>query len=41
MGETSKRENVRTFLSALGQILNGTDWKVDTDAAVATDAKYR
>lgn len=35
MGETSRRENVRTFLKALGQILNESGRRVDVDAAVA------
>jgi alanine-glyoxylate transaminase/serine-glyoxylate transaminase/serine-pyruvate transaminase len=34
MGETSSRANVRTFLSALGQILNDSGRKTDTAAAL-------
>ena len=36
MGETSSRANVRTFLSALGQILNDSGRKTDTAAALKT-----
>jgi alanine-glyoxylate transaminase/serine-glyoxylate transaminase/serine-pyruvate transaminase len=34
MGETSRRENVRAFLKALGKILNESGHRVDADAAV-------
>jgi alanine-glyoxylate transaminase/serine-glyoxylate transaminase/serine-pyruvate transaminase len=36
MGETSTRENVRLFLSALGQILNEGGYKVDLASALAS-----
>jgi len=38
MGETSSRANVRAFLSALGQILNDSGRKTETDAALAASA---
>lgn len=35
MGETSKKENVRTVLAALGKILNAAGRKTDTEAALS------
>ena len=38
MGETSSKANVKAFLSALGQILNDSGRKADTEAALAASA---
>jgi alanine-glyoxylate transaminase/serine-glyoxylate transaminase/serine-pyruvate transaminase len=38
MGETSSRANVQAFLGALGQILNDSGRRTDTEAALAATA---